>query len=845
MTENTDVLRRQELRVALVLNGGVSLAVWMGGVTHEIDLLRRASRVACGVQEYDPAEVAAYDRPVFEAWVDLCRRSHVGRVVVDVIAGTSAGGLNGTLLATAVARGVPLDPPGRGSGPALRRIWNDSARLEDTRLLRLKEKPGLSSVLDGDFFRREIDEVVGDIGGGAAGGAQDPVTLFVTATGLGESNQRYVDTFGQIFDVADHRRLYRFRRTEADRVVYRPGPGTPDTSWWHGGAPDGGDQPASFVDDFRPGDPEAHDALVTAARASASFPVAFSPVQEGAALARRRILPAASTERGGERWLVDGGVLDNAPFEPVLDAISRRPATEPVRRLLVYVVPSRGAGSAGLDKPPVRPADDGAATVHPPWRDILGGAVGFPREGDVRADMQYAAELLRQGEATEEKPEVGPEALFRDEVAGPTGAADGLFAQYRRARAIGGLQDVRTALARAREGTGLVLAPVSGVRVTELLQKELPWVPPENLQWTGDHGRWLWGLGTAERVCRLMVRDLWDRDADRAAVARVTAALTRVEAVRDALTLRLVADAESAPSDDLELVAWAKEHFTALKVQEAVGFCVTSAATAYVEARGSGTDPEDGIDPEGVVRAGLTVEVATNAFTAYQPFRRTAPFEFLRLGPDVESPFVDRVDQAPAGPGGPPPGTPHGPVGPPPGTRDAQVSEIRWSGDKKLYGTRMGHFAAFGLERWRDWDWTAGRLDAQTHLSRALMKAVDGSADTVEWTAAVQRETVRAELQMTPEAWARERQELFAKDNRRLLAELRAQPYGKTLVVSVVDALMRALPHELALDRLGLLLNSLFARHPAERFPRWWAPVARPLVRWKWLRWTSKLGSAD
>jgi len=34
---------REQLRMALVLNGGVSLAVWMGGVLHELDLLRRAS----------------------------------------------------------------------------------------------------------------------------------------------------------------------------------------------------------------------------------------------------------------------------------------------------------------------------------------------------------------------------------------------------------------------------------------------------------------------------------------------------------------------------------------------------------------------------------------------------------------------------------------------------------------------------------------------------------------------------------------------------------------------------------------------------------------------------------
>ncbi|RZU30451.1 DUF3376 domain-containing protein [Blastococcus saxobsidens] len=812
MAEATQGRRRRELRVALVLNGGVSLAVWMGGVTHEIDLLRRASRVACGMEEYDPETVAVYDRPVFEKWVELCRRSDVGAVVVDVIAGTSAGGLNGTLLATAVARGVPLDPPGQGVRPALRTVWSDSASLEDGSLLRLTQAPALSSVLDGDFFRREIDRVVGRIGAAPGRPAPEPVTLFVTATALGESSQKYVDSFGQPFDVADHRHLYRFRRTDEDAVVFRPGAGDPD-GWWPTGAVDGD---AAFVDDFDRDDADCHEALVTAARASASFPVAFAPVQEGEALARRRVLPATSVDCHGRRWLVDGGILDNAPFEPVLDAISRRPATEPVRRLLVYVVPSRGAGNEGLDAPPPETAG-GAAAAHPAWKHILGGAVGFPREGDVRADMESAANLLRQGEATEGSPEVGPEALFGIEVDAASGAADGLLEQYRRARAIGGLQDVRRALSRARQGRGLVLAPVSGPALAELLGEEVPWVPPAEPDWTGEGDQWRWGLGAAERVCRLFVRDLWDRGLGGAAAAPVTAALARVEAVRDAVTVSIVQNADKAPLDDLGLVAWASDRFAALQVQEALAHCVGSAARGYAAAR-SGV-----VEPAAVVRAGLTVEVATNAFSAYQPFRRTSPFEFLRLGPDVEAPFVDCVDAAPD-------------------VVRTRARDARRTGDKKLYGTRMGHFAAFGLDTWRAWDWTAGRLDAQTHLARALLDSPDGPAATVDWTASVQEVTVRAELGRSPAEWAQQRGELLGKDDGSLLRDLRREPYGETLAVAVVDAVMRALPHDLALGRSGQLLNSLVARSPVTRTARWWAPVARPVVRWKWLRWTSRLG---
>ena len=32
-----NIYRDQELRIALVMNGGVSLAVWIGGVTQEIN----------------------------------------------------------------------------------------------------------------------------------------------------------------------------------------------------------------------------------------------------------------------------------------------------------------------------------------------------------------------------------------------------------------------------------------------------------------------------------------------------------------------------------------------------------------------------------------------------------------------------------------------------------------------------------------------------------------------------------------------------------------------------------------------------------------------------------------
>ena len=83
-----------EIRIALVMNGGVSLAVWMAGVAHELDLIRRAT-----TEGSPPSQ--EYDEPVARRWRDLLQRPGADprRLVVDVIAGTSAGGLNGALFA--------------------------------------------------------------------------------------------------------------------------------------------------------------------------------------------------------------------------------------------------------------------------------------------------------------------------------------------------------------------------------------------------------------------------------------------------------------------------------------------------------------------------------------------------------------------------------------------------------------------------------------------------------------------------------------------------------------------------------------------------------------------------
>lgn len=829
----------KETRIGLVLNGGLSLAVWMGGVTHEIDLLRRASRCAIGLDERP--EVAAYDRPIFDTWVRFCRKHGVGRVLVDVIAGTSAGGLNGALLATAVGRGVPLDPDrGDGAGPRLREMWNTSAELADDRLLRRAGRPTVPSLLDGEFFQTTVREQLHGVGAtDVAARPDEPVTLFVTATALGNMTTRYTDSFEHPFDIADHRRLYRFVRTEDGVCTFVPREGSPDASWF----------PDDRHNDFRrPADDDADgvDPLSRAARATASFPIAFAPVIETPELVDQRVLPPPQLDDadGDPVWLADGGILNNSPFEPVLSAITSRQVSGEVDRLLIYVVPSEGVRAVDwkqADDPAATPdgaagtADDraAAAPTHDAWKSIAVKALGMPSESDLRNDIEQTHRLVSRAEGAT----AGPEALFSDAIRRLTAtdveagadrrtlerSAAGLCAQYRVARTVGGVLEARAAVGVAHRGPSTALRPGRVADADRLLAEHRPaWIPPADAGLHPDAfddrvEGWCWGLHAAERVCRLMLRDLRrnppaGRDVGEA-LATISAAQVRIEAVRATVTDALRAldreDLHDAGHDaDVALIDEVGALFARLRVPVALLWCLNEAATAYAST-------VDGVEPDDVVRVGLAVEVASQAFTAYRPAERTPPFKLLRLGPDVDTPACDRARGV---------------------TRGEPVP------DTKLYGARLGHFGAFGLQPWRTWDWMCGRLDAQAHLARALSAATADAEGVEETIIELQEATLASEGAgltdggdgLSPEVFAERREELIATTDATLLRELGATTEGRTMLTAVFDAAMRAVPHDLALAGRGRLVNTLLARSPERWLPPLWAPVARIATRLWW-----------
>jgi predicted acylesterase/phospholipase RssA len=79
---------RKEVRIGLVLYGGVSLAIYIYGVVFEF---LRAVRAAQQLEK--------------NAYSAIFDQTH-SRLTVDIVSGTSAGGINGVLLSKALCNGL-------------------------------------------------------------------------------------------------------------------------------------------------------------------------------------------------------------------------------------------------------------------------------------------------------------------------------------------------------------------------------------------------------------------------------------------------------------------------------------------------------------------------------------------------------------------------------------------------------------------------------------------------------------------------------------------------------------------------------------------------------------------
>jgi patatin-related protein len=362
-----------ELRLALVCYGGVSLAVYMHGMTKELHKLVRASRAFDRTSDLDaPNPFSAAAGPLatdgvdseaayFEALRDLARRGRRVSVVIDIVAGTSAGGINGVCLAKVLTR--------NGSQRRLRDVWVEEGDIQ--RLLRapklgswklqsalaglgvLLRPLSRTSPLRGDRMSRLLYDALGEMDRPVdedrtllpPAGTLD---LYVTATDLhGFEVLVPTGTGGVSQRDRAHAQVFEFRVEAGDDAQLGPDStgalafAARATSSFPGAFP--AVSLPSFQQELVAGDAttglRALLRRLQGARPQASSPRPLDPD----AIARRfRHRYGESGRTATDAWLVDGGVLDNAPFDLAIEAIARKRAESEVVRRLVYIQPDPG-----------------------------------------------------------------------------------------------------------------------------------------------------------------------------------------------------------------------------------------------------------------------------------------------------------------------------------------------------------------------------------------------------------------------------------------------------------------------------------------------------------------------
>ncbi len=405
MSGDASAPKEKELRLALVCYGGISLAVYMHGITKEVWHLARASRAV----HDDTANLTGSARVYADLLDEIREAADIRvRVLPDIVAGASAGGINGIFLAQAIASGQSLDP--------LTDLWLDGADVE--RLIDADAAPasrfakvwalplawmaaGRSADQLDDADERTREEVRAKLSHFVRSRWFEP-----PFSGSGFTNM-LLDAFAAMAATARGPRLLPPGQPLDLFVTVTDFTGHPERLELHS-PPEVIETEHRLVFPFSDGgracDTLADAAELTfAARATSSFPGAFPPLTvteldtaleergarwPGRSVFLRRILPrqfAANTI--AKTALIDGSVLANAPFRPAIDALRDRPARREIDRRFVYIDPSPGT------KFRLSGAVDGVPGF---FQTILGAVSELPRQQPIRDNLEALAERTRR-----------------------------------------------------------------------------------------------------------------------------------------------------------------------------------------------------------------------------------------------------------------------------------------------------------------------------------------------------------------------------------------------------------------------------------------------------------------
>jgi patatin-related protein len=407
-------MRQKELRLALVCYGGVSLAVYMHGVTKEVWHLARASQAFHAGKGTELDGVAA----VYRDFLARIEGEHALRlrVLPDILTGASAGGINAIFLAHAIQSGQSLEPltdlwlenadvekltapeaepmwrfakiwaqpiaewflkrPGNAVSASVAPETRAEVRHKVSRFVRGRWfHPPFSGARFSSMLLDAFDHMAAQEAGPALLPPRHPVDLFVTATDFRGHAERLRLHSPPVVEETEHRMPIAFRAIIGENA------------------------PAALADPLE---------LVLAARATASFPGAFPPLMlaEIDALARdnerdwptrsefvARTMPVHLREdQLDDVALIDGSVLVNKPFAAALEAIAGRSSQREVDRRFVYIDPrpERGKDTPGANGAGPRPIGF--------FGTIFGSLSTIPREQPIRDDLERIERQSQEAE---------------------------------------------------------------------------------------------------------------------------------------------------------------------------------------------------------------------------------------------------------------------------------------------------------------------------------------------------------------------------------------------------------------------------------------------------------------
>ncbi|HEY9609597.1 patatin-like protein [Allocoleopsis sp.] len=305
---------RREIRLGLVVYGGVSLAIYMNGVCREFYNTVRG-------------------RGIYK----LIKALTDSDIVVDIISGTSAGGINGVLLSYALANSNLREVIDFAN---FADIWRESGDI-----LKLLREPSSSntkveSVLNGEgYYQNQLQEAFGKgysnknpAPKGEWASDFNELDLFITGTDVFGRIYKTFDDTGSVIEIKDHRAVFQLKHRRGRKEPFNPK----------------GD--GFSIQLFSE---EIYQALGKLCRITSCFPVAFPVVEvelngskkidqklvQWGQLDKRELVDGFPNQ-GEKLYFLDGGVLDNRPFSYTIKEMYYRTMNRPVERKLFYIDPS-------------------------------------------------------------------------------------------------------------------------------------------------------------------------------------------------------------------------------------------------------------------------------------------------------------------------------------------------------------------------------------------------------------------------------------------------------------------------------------------------------------------------